>query len=442
MFKKILIANRGEIALRIHRACKDMGIKTVAVHSTADENSMHVRLADESVCIGPAVVKDSYLNIPSIISAATIANVDAIHPGVGLLSENAEFAKIVNDHEFIFIGPKQEHIHIMGNKILAKRKAEEIGIPILPGSKGDVKTYQEAIKISREIGFPLLIKATNGGGGRGIKKVFSKEELKQKFFIAKAEAQQSFGSDSVYIEKYLTHPRHIEIQVLSDKFGNIFSLGERDCSIQRRNQKLIEECPSPILNDSERKNISEICVKAMKKLDYENIGTIEFLYQDGEFFFIEMNTRLQVEHPITEMVYGIDLVKEQISVAYGNEVSFIDKNLTVNGHSIECRINAENPESFFPSSGNVRNYHVPGGPGIRIDSGLYNGLKITNYYDGLIAKLIIHGKNREECLLRLNRALLEFVIDGIDTTIPLYQRIIKEKQFLSANYDINWLENL
>ncbi len=440
MFKKILIANRGEIALRIHRACKDMGIKTVAVHSTADENAMHVRLADESVCIGPPLIKDSYLNIPSIISAATIANVDAIHPGVGFLSENSEFAKVVNDHGFKFIGPKQEHLSIMGNKILAKKTAHDIGIPILPGSLGNVTSYNEALNISNKIGFPLLIKATNGGGGRGIKKVFSKSELKQSFFLAKSEAKQSFGNDSVYIEKYLTNPRHIEIQIIADKYGNVESVGERDCSIQRRNQKLIEECPSPVLNDFQREDIYSVCTSAMKKLNYENIGTIEFLYEDNNFFFIEMNTRLQVEHPITEMVYGVDLVKEQINVTFGNKLSIMQNNLKRNGHSIECRINAENPENFFPSSGNVNNYHVPGGPGIRVDSALYTGLNISNFYDGLIAKLIIHGKNREECLLRLNRALLEFVIDGIETTIPLYQKIIKEEDFIKGEYNINWLE--
>ena len=440
MFKKILIANRGEIALRVHIACKDMNIKTVAVHSTADEKSMHVRLADESVCIGPPSIKDSYLNIPSILSAATIANVDAIHPGVGLLSENFNFAKLINEHGFKFIGPKQEHLSIMGNKVLAKKKAKEIGLPTLPGSEGNVKTIKEAIDICEKLGFPLLIKATNGGGGRGIKKVFSISELKQKFSLAKTEALQSFGDDSVYIEKYLTNPRHIEIQIISDKHGNFSHIGERDCSIQRRNQKLIEECPSPVLNDKEREYITSICVQAMKKLSYENVGTIEFLYQDNCFYFIEMNTRLQVEHPITEMVYGIDIVKEQINVAYGNKLSFKQNDIKKIGHSIECRINAENPTNFFPSSGDIKNYHVPGGPGIRIDSGLYIGLNISSFYDGLIAKLIIHGKNRNECLMRLNRALQEFVIEGVDTTIPLYQKIINNENFLVGNYDINWLE--
>ena len=441
MFKKVLIANRGEIALRIHRACKDMGIKTVAIHSTADEEAMHVRLADESVCIGPPQVKESYLNIPSIISAATIANVDAIHPGVGLLSENFHFAKVVNDHGFCFIGPKSEHIKMMGNKILAKNKAREIGLPILPGSETEIKSLSEALKICEKIGFPVLIKATNGGGGRGIKKVFSKNQLKEKFTLAKSEALQSFGDDSVYIEKYLDNPRHIEIQIVSDNFGNCIHVGERDCSIQRRNQKLIEECPSPVLNDLLRQEICLICTEAMKKLNYHNVGTIEFLFQDNKFYFIEMNTRLQVEHPITELVYGIDIVKEQIKISSGKKISIKQKEINRNGHSIECRINAENPENFFPSSGKINTYHVPGGPGIRIDSALYTGLEISNYYDGLIAKLIIHGKDREECLMRLKRALLEFIIEGVDTTIPLYKKLIDNKFFIKADYNINWLQD-
>ena len=442
MFKKILIANRGEIALRIHRACQDMGILTVAVHSTADEKSMHVRLANESVCIGPASIKDSYLNIPSIISAATIANVDAIHPGVGLLSENYSFAKIVNDHGFKFIGPNQDHISLMGNKVTAKQKAKEIGLPTLPGSEGNVENISQAVKICKKIGFPVLIKATNGGGGRGIKKVTSMDELKQKFALTKSEALQSFGDDSVYIEKYLSNPRHIEIQVISDSHGNFLHLGERDCSIQRRNQKILEECPSPILINSQRKYISEVCIKAMRKLKYENAGTIEFLFEDNNFYFIEMNTRLQVEHPVTEMVYGIDIVKEQINIAYGNKLTIEQENINVSGHSIECRINAENPINFFPSSGNIKSYHVPGGPGIRIDSALYTGLNISTHYDGLIAKLIIHGKDRNECLVRLNRALQEFVIEGIDTTIPLHQKLLKNKEFVEGDYNINWLEKI
>ena len=440
MFKKILIANRGEIALRVHRACKDMGIKTVAVHSTADEKAMHVKLADESVCIGPAPINSSYLNIPSIISAATIANVDAIHPGVGLLSENFKFAKIVEEHGFTFIGPSSSHIKMMGNKILAKEKASEIGLPIIPGSSGSVKSYNEALKISKEIGFPLLIKASSGGGGRGIKKVFSANDLKKQFILAKSEAKTSFGDDSVYIEKFLMNPRHIEVQIVADKLGNVMHVGERDCSIQRRNQKLIEECPSPILDEEQRKKLYDVSVMAIKKLGYQNIGTLEFLFEKNNFYFIEMNTRLQVEHPITELVFGIDIVKEQINVAFGNKVSFKQNKVVKNGHSIECRINAENSKTFFPSSGNINTYHVPGGPGVRIDSALYTGLNISSLYDGLIAKLIIHGADRQECLMRLQRALLEFVIEGVDTTIPLFQEIIQNKSFLTGKYDINWLE--
>ena len=440
MFKKILIANRGEIALRIHRACKDMGIKTVAIHSTADEKAMHVKLADESVCIGPAQISKSYLNIPSIISAATIANVDAIHPGVGLLSENFKFSKIVEEHGFSFIGPSSGHIKMMGNKILAKKKAKEIGLPIIPGSQGNIKNLNEAYKVAKEIGFPLLIKASNGGGGRGIKKVFSENELKGQFIIAKSEAKKSFGDDSVYIEKFLISPRHIEVQIIADKFGNVVHVGERDCSVQRRNQKLIEECPSPALNNTQRENLYKISVEAMKKLNYQNIGTLEFLFENGNFYFIEMNTRLQVEHPITELVFGIDVVKEQINVAFGNKISFDQKAVIKIGHSIECRINAENSKTFFPSSGNINTYHVPGGPGVRVDSALYTGLNISSLYDGLIAKLIIHGVNREECMMRLQRALLEFVIEGVDTTIPLFQEIVKNKSFLTGQYDINWLE--
>ena len=440
MFKKILIANRGEIALRVHRACKDMGIKTVAVHSTADEKAMHVKLADESVCIGPAPINSSYLNIPSIISAATIANVDAIHPGVGLLSENFKFAKIVEEHGFTFIGPSSSHIKMMGNKILAKEKASEIGLPIIPGSSGSVKSYNEALKISKEIGFPLLIKASSGGGGRGIKKVFSENDLKKQFILAKSEAKTSFGDDSVYIEKFLMNPRHIEVQIVADKLGNVMHVGERDCSIQRRNQKLIEECPSPILNEDQRKKLFDVSVIAIKKLGYQNIGTLEFLFEKNNFYFIEMNTRLQVEHPITELVFGIDIVKEQINVAFGNKISFEQNKVVKTGHSIECRINAENSKTFFPSSGNIKTYHVPGGPGVRIDSALYTGLNISSLYDGLIAKLIIHGVDRQECLMRLQRALLEFVIEGVDTTIPLFQEIIQNKSFLTGKYDINWLE--
>ena len=385
-------------------------------------------------------INNSYLNIPSIISEATIANVDAIHPGVGLLSENFKFAKIVEEHGFTFIGPSSNHIKMMGNKILAKEKASEIGLPIIPGSSGSVKSYNEALKISKEIGFPLLIKASSGGGGRGIKKVFSENDLKKQFILAKSEAKTSFGDDSVYIEKFLMNPRHIEVQIVADKLGNVMHVGERDCSIQRRNQKLIEECPSPILNEDQRKKLYDVSVIAIKKLGYQNIGTLEFLFEKNNFYFIEMNTRLQVEHPITELVFGIDIVKEQINVAFGNKISFEQNKVVKTGHSIECRINAENSKTFFPSSGNIKTSHVPGGPGVRIDSALYTGLNISSLYDGLIAKLIIHGVDRQECLMRLQRALLEFVIEGVDTTIPLFQEIIQNKSFLTGKYDINWLE--
>ena len=440
MFNKILIANRGEIALRVIRACQEMGIQTVAVHSTADSDAMHVRMADESVCIGPPSSLGSYLSMPAILAACEISGAQAIHPGYGFLSENANFVQAVEDHGLRFIGPTAEHIRIMGDKITAKDTMGALGVPCVPGSKGGVDSLSEAQKIASKIGYPVIIKATAGGGGRGMKVAKSANELENAFSTARAEGKAAFGNEEVYIEKYLTTPRHIEIQIIADKYGNVESIGERDCSIQRRNQKLIEECPSPILNDAQRNEIYSICTNAMKKLKYENIGTIEFLYEDNKFFFIEMNTRLQVEHPITEMVYGVDLVKEQINVTFGNKLTIKQNNLKRNGHSIECRINAENPENFFPSSGNIKNYHVPGGPGIRVDSALYTGLTISNFYDGLIAKLIIHGNSRDECLLRLNRALLEFVIDGIETTIPLYQKIIKEEDFIKGKYSINWLE--
>lgn len=440
MFKKILIANRGEIALRIHRACQDMGILTVAVHSTADEKSMHVRLANESVCIGPASIKDSYLNIPSIISAATIANVDAIHPGVGLLSENYSFAKIVNDHGFKFIGPNQDHISLMGNKVTAKQKAKEIGLPTLPGSEGNVENISQAVKVCKKIGFPVLIKATNGGGGRGIKKVTSMDELKQKFALTKSEALQSFGDDSVYIEKYLSNPRHIEIQVISDSHGNFLHLGERDCSIQRRNQKILEECPSPILINSQRKYISEVCIKAMRKLKYENAGTIEFLFEDNNFYFIEMNTRLQVEHPITEMITRIDLVREQISVASGEKLSFDQSRISPLGHSIECRINAEDPSTFQPSAGTISLYHPPAGNGIRLDTFIYSGYKVPHYYDNLLAKLIVTGRDRDHAIRRALRSLDEIIIEGVTTNIELHKKILSSDEFKNGSVSIKWLE--
>ncbi len=442
MLKKILVANRGEIALRILRACKELGIKTVVVHSTADEKEMFVRLADESVCIGPPQVKSSYLNIPSIISAATIANVDAIHPGIGMLAENSNFAKVVSDHGFKFIGPKFEHIEKMANKIKAKNFAKELGLPIIPGSKKNIKNFAEAKNISREIGYPVLIKASNGGGGRGIKKVLKEQDLKENFSLAKKEAIQSFGNDDVYIEKFIENPRHIEVQIIGDNKGNLLHLGERECSIQRRNQKIIEECPSPAINSHERKNICEITVNALKNVGYQSLGTVEYLYSNGEFYFIEMNTRLQVEHTITEEVYNIDVVKEQINVASGDPISMSQEEIKKTCHSIECRINAENPITMFPSTGLVKTYHPPGGPGIRIDSLLYSGCSVTSFYDGLVAKIISKGKTRKECIMRLNRALDEYVIEGIDTNIQLLKKILNHKNFFEAKFDIGWYDRI
>ena len=442
MIKKILVANRGEIALRILRACKELNIKTVVTHSTADEKEMFVRLADESVCIGPPQVKDSYLNIPSIISAATVANVDAIHPGVGFLSENYEFAKVVNDHSFKFIGPQNHHIQTMANKVEAKTTAQKIGLPVVPGSKKNIKSINEAKKICDEIGYPVLIKATNGGGGRGIKKVENERNLPKTFSIAKKEAERNFGNGDVYFEKDLQNPRHIEVQIIGDSKGNIIHLGERECSIQRRSQKLIEECPSPGISDDEREHLSTLSIAAMKKINYQNLGTLEFLYSNGKFYFIEMNTRLQVEHTITEEVYNLDIVKEQIKISSGEKLSFKQRDISSQGHSMECRINAENPKTFFPSSGIVTTHHAPGGPGIRIDSCLYSGCNVTSFYDGMISKLIASGKNRNECIMRLQRALDEYVIEGVETNIPLFKRILKEKSFLAGEFHINWLQEL
>ncbi len=439
MLKKVLVANRGEIALRILRACKELEIKTVVVHSTADEKEMFVRLADESVCIGPPQVKNSYLNIPAIISAATIANADAIHPGIGMLSENSNFAKIITDHGFKFIGPKYEHIQKMANKIEAKSIAKKVGLPILPGSSDNVLDYLEAKSIAEDIGYPVIIKSTNGGGGRGIKVVLKEKELKNSFLLAKKEAELSFGSDQVYIEKYLRNPRHIEIQVLCDNHGNAIHLGERECSIQRRNQKIIEECPSPAITENERKKICETTIKAMKKIGYFNIGTVEYLYSDGNFFFMEMNTRLQVEHTVTEEVYNIDIVKEQINISSGKQTVFKQEEIKKKGHSIECRINAENPITQLPSTGLIRTYHPPGGPGIRIDSALYTGCNITSFYDGLISKLVCNGNTRHECIMKLKRALDEYVIEGVQTNIPTLKKIIQTNDFIEGNFDINWL---
>jgi acetyl-CoA carboxylase biotin carboxylase subunit len=440
MLKKILVANRGEIALRILRACKELGIKTVVVHSTADEKEMFVRLADESVCIGPPQVKGSYLNIPSIISAATIGNVDAIHPGIGMLSENANFAKIVQDHGFTFIGPDFSHIENMSNKIKAKDFAVKIGLPIVPGSKKNIKDLAEAKTIAAEIGYPILIKATNGGGGRGIKKVFKEKELKENLSLARKEAVQSFGNDEVYIEKLIENPRHIEVQIIGDSFGNVIHVGERECSIQRRSQKIIEECPSPAISDEERKRICDLTIKAFNQVGYKSLGTVEYLYSNGEFYFIEMNTRLQVEHTITEEVYNIDIVKEQIFIASGEKISINQKDITQICHSIECRINAENPITLLPSTGMVTTYHPPGGPGIRVDSLLYSGCSVTAFYDGLISKIIAKGNTRNECIMRLNRALDEYVIEGIETNISSLKKIINHKNFIDCDFDISWFD--
>jgi len=440
MFEKVLIANRGEIALRIHRACREMGIRTVAVHSTADADAMHVRLADESVCIGPAPSRESYLNMPAIISAATITGADAIHPGIGFLSENAKFAAMVEEHGFTFIGPSPEHLSLMGDKVQAKDAAIRFGIPVVPGSAGAVADEAEAKRIADEAGYPVLIKAAAGGGGKGMKVANNAGELGQAFSMARAEAKASFGDDTVYMEKYLSHPRHIEIQILADNHGNVVHLGERDCSLQRRHQKLLEEAPSPALNAAQREKIGKIATDAMKKMGYRSVGTIEFLFQDGEFFFIEMNTRLQVEHPVTEMITGIDLVREQIRVASGAPLGFTQQDVQISGHAIECRINAEDPDTFIPSPGRITDFHAPGGLGVRFDSALYAGYKVPSNYDSLIAKLIVHGRSRNEALMRTRRALEETVILGVKTSIPVHQRLIQAPDFINGDYDIRWLE--
>jgi acetyl-CoA carboxylase biotin carboxylase subunit len=446
MFEKVLIANRGEIALRIHRACREMGIQTVAVHSTADADAMHVRLADEAVCIGPPPARESYLNIPAILTAATITNADAIHPGVGFLAENAGFCEMVEEHGFTFIGPTPDHIRLMGDKILAKKAMIEAGVPCVPGSDGAIEAGPEgdaeAKRLAGQMGFPVIVKAAAGGGGRGMKVALAESELDEALRLARREAKAGFGNDAVYIEKYLAKPRHIEIQILGDSFGNVVHLGERDCSIQRRHQKLLEEAPSPALNAEARAEIGKIAVDAMTKLGYRGLGTIEFLYEDGRFYFIEMNTRLQVEHPITEAITGIDLVREQIKVASGSRLSFTQDDVRFQGHSIECRINAEDPRTFRPSPGKISDYHTPGGAGVRVDSGVFAGYTVPPHYDSLVAKLIVHGSSRNECLMRLKRALGEYVIGGIDTTIPLHQRLMTEPAFLDGRYDIHWLEGL
>ena len=440
LFDKILIANRGEIALRVLRACKELGISTVAVHSTADADAMHVRLADESVCIGPPPARDSYLNIPQILAACEITGADAVHPGYGFLAENARFADILAAHDIAFIGPSAGHIRIMGDKIEAKRTAKRLGIPVVPGSEGGVGNDADARKIADEIGYPVLVKASAGGGGRGMKVARSADDLPNALATARAEARAAFGDDSVYIEKCLTRPRHIEVQVIGDGKGNAVHLGERDCSLQRRHQKVMEESPSPAIDATQRAMIGGAVAGAMAKLGYAGAGTVEFLYEDGEFYFIEMNTRLQVEHPVTEAITGIDLVNEQIRVASGLGLSFAQGDVVFEGHAIECRINAEDPKTFAASPGRITYYHPPGGLGVRVDSGVYQGYVIPPYYDSLIGKLIVHARNRRECLMRLRRALDEFVVDGIKTTIPLFRELVTDDDIAGGTYDIYWLE--
>jgi acetyl-CoA carboxylase biotin carboxylase subunit len=440
MFDKILIANRGEIALRVLRACKELGIATVAVHSTADEDAMHVRLADESVCIGPPAAKDSYLNIPALLAACEITGADAVHPGYGFLSENARFAEILAEHNVHFIGPRPEHIRLMGDKIAAKRAARELGIPVVPGSEGDIGSEAQAQELGREIGYPLLLKAAAGGGGRGMRVVTQQSDLAAALASARAEARAAFGDDTLYLEKYLSRPRHIEIQVLGDGNGDAIHLGERDCSLQRRHQKVWEEGPSPALNSNMRDEIGERVAKAMRAIKYLGVGTVEFLYENGEFYFIEMNTRIQVEHPVTEMITDIDLILEQIRVAAGGGLQMTQDEVKFHGHAIECRINAENPVSFRPSPGKIVHYHPPGGLGVRVDSAVYHGYTIPPYYDSLVGKLIVRGRTRSECLMRLKRALDEFVVDGIETTLPLFRALAQEKEIIDGQYHIHWLE--
>jgi acetyl-CoA carboxylase biotin carboxylase subunit len=440
MFDKVLIANRGEIALRVLRACKELGIATVAVHSTADSEAMHVKLADESVCIGPPPARESYLNIPSLLAACEITGADAVHPGYGFLSENARFAEILAEHGIGFIGPKAEHIRIMGDKIEAKRTAKRLGIPVVPGSEGGVTSDEEALRIGKEIGFPLLVKAAAGGGGRGMKVARDEASLSEALSSARSEAKAAFGDDAVYLERYLEKPRHIEIQIFGDGKGNAVHLGERDCSLQRRHQKVFEESPSPALNREMRMQIGEVCANAMRELQYSGAGTIEFLYENGEFFFIEMNTRIQVEHPVTEMITGIDLVSEQIRIASGAPLSIKQEDVQFNGHAIECRVNAEDPLTFAPSPGDIKYYFAPGGLGVRVDSAVYGGYRIPPTYDSLIGKLIVHGKTRNECMMRLKRALDEFVVDGVKTTLPLFRTLVRNADIQNGEYDIHWLE--
>ena len=440
MFKKILIANRGEIALRVIRACQEMGIQSVAVHSTADADAMHVRMADESVCIGPPAGSQSYLSIPNIVSACEVTGAEAIHPGYGFLSENASFVQVLEDHEITFIGPSSEHIRQMGDKITAKDTMKRLGVPCVPGSDGGVPTVADARRVAEEMGYPVIVKATAGGGGRGMKLAKTERDIDVAFSSARSEAKAAFGNDEVYIEKYLTLPRHIEIQVFGDGRGKAVHLGERDCSLQRRHQKVLEESPSPAIDAETRARIGQTCADAVGAMNYIGAGTIEFLYEDGEFYFIEMNTRLQVEHPVTEAVFGVDLVKEQIRVAAGEEMSFRQEDLVPLGHAIECRINAEKLPEFRPSPGKVLQYHAPGGLGVRMDSALYQGYSIPPYYDSLIGKLIVHAEDRPAALARLRRALGEMIVDGIDTTMPLFRALLDEKDIQSGDYNIHWLE--
>ncbi len=440
MFKKVLIANRGEIALRIHRACQEMGIRTVAVHSTADTAAMHVRLADESVCIGPPAARDSYLNIPAILSAAAITGAEAVHPGYGFLSENANFAEMVEAHGLAFIGPTAAHIRMMGDKIAAKDAMRRLGVPLVPGSLGELTTLEEARAVAEEVMYPVLIKAAAGGGGRGMKVARNADEIEEAWRVARTESKAAFGNDAVYLEKYLDRPRHIELQVMADSYGNVVHFGERDCSLQRRHQKLVEEAGSPVLTAADRDALGAQVTRALKELGYRNAGTLEFLWQDGQFCFIEMNTRLQVEHPVTEMVCGVDLVKEQLRVAAGEPLGYTQEDVRFHGHAIECRITAEDPDSFAPSPGKVGTYHAPGGLGVRVDSALYSGYSVPPHYDSLIAKLVVHGATRAEAIARLRRSLAEMVVDGIKTTLPLHRAIVEDPEFQAGDYTIHWLE--
>ena len=440
MFKKVLIANRGEIALRVIRACKEMGIQTVAVHSTADSSAMAVRLADESVCIGPPAGKDSYLNIPAILSAASLTGAEAIHPGYGFLSENAQFARMVEEHGFAFIGPTPEHIEQMGDKVTAKQTVKELGLPVVPGSDGGVDTGEDGLKIAKDMGFPVIIKAASGGGGKGMQVVEEESEFLECFSRARTEAKANFGDDTVYIEKFLKNPKHIEIQIFGDTHGNAIHLGERDCSVQRRHQKLVEEGPSPVLTEELRHEIGSLAAETVRRMGYRGAGTIEFLYEDGQFYFMEMNTRIQVEHPVTEMITGIDLIAEQIRVAAGEPLTVNKERVRFRGHAIEIRINAEDPESFIPSPGKITQFHAPGGLGVRFDSAIYTGYSIPPYYDSMVGKLIVHGRNREECIRRLKRAIRETIVEGVKTTLPLHDWILQQDEFLSGEYSIKWLE--